>query len=428
MYGVIDCDNCFVSCEKVFRPDLEGKPVVVLSNNDGCVVSRSNEAKAMGVKMGMPFFQMKQQFPNVHIEAFSSNFELYGELTERVVSIIKKEVNSYFRYSIDECFIDIHGAEETGDLKAWGESLHRKILRWVGLPVSIGLAPNKTLAKTACYFAKKYTGYNHCCVIDTEEKRERALRLFPIGEVWGIGRKYGEKLTALGMKTAWDFAQMQPEWVRATLRNIVIFRTWAELRGKDCIPTEDCTKKKSICMSRSFAGRIADLTELETIVSNFAACCAEKLRRQGTVASLVGVFLRTDAFKETQPQYWNYDECRLLTPTSSSVTIVKTAGTVLRSIFRQGYQYKKAGVVLMNISSDGCVQHDFFDISPEKYEKLHSADVVMDRINRLYGKDTLFLGSQKRLATDGDRTAAISRAEHRSSSPTTRWSDIIKLK
>ena len=203
MYGIIDCDNCYVSCERVFRPDLRDKPVVVLSNNDGCVVARSNEAKKMGIKAGTPYFQLAEQFPNQKIAVFSSNYELYGELTGRVVSIIRKEAPAYFRYSIDECFVYLDGMEHL-NLKAWGEELHKKIKRNVGMPVSIGLAPNKTLAKMASHFAKKYQGYRHCCMIDTDEKRIKAMKLYPIDEVWGIGRRYAANLEALGVKTAYD--------------------------------------------------------------------------------------------------------------------------------------------------------------------------------------------------------------------------------
>ena len=196
MYGIIDCDNCYVSCERVFRPDLKDKPIVVLSNNDGCVVARSNEAKKMGIKAGTPYFQLAEQFPNQKIVVFSSNYELYGELTSRVVSIISKEAPAYFRYSIDECFVYLPDPDDKTvncplsivNYKEWGEELHKKIRRNVGIPVSIGLAPNKTLAKMASHFAKKYQGYRHCCMIDTDEKRIKALKLYPIDEVWGIGR------------------------------------------------------------------------------------------------------------------------------------------------------------------------------------------------------------------------------------------------
>ena len=431
MYGIIDCDNCHVSCERVFRPDLNGKPVVVLSNNDGCVVARSNEAKKMGIKAGMPYFQLAEQFPNQKIAVFSSNYELYGELTGRVVSIIRKEVPAYFRYSIDECFVYLDGMEHM-DLKAWGEELHKKIRRCVGMPVSIGLAPNKTLAKMASHFAKKYQGYRHCCMIDSDEKRIKALKLYPIDEVWGIGRRYAARLEALGVKTAYDFAQHSQTWVKATFNNIVIERTWRELNGEDCVPNEEMAKKKSICTSRSFNGMITELDGLRTHVSNYAARCAEKLRQQGTVASIVGVFINTNAFREDLPQYWNFQEMRLLTPSSSTITIVKAANEVLQKLYRQGYQYKKAGVIVMGIGPNSPIQQDLFDINAEQFEKMKRLDAVIDRINKVNGTETIVLGSQQYTQKDGkgkaDVFANAIKHDFRSKNPSTRWSDIIVLK
>ena len=431
MYGIIDCDNCYVSCERVFRPDLNGKPVVVLSNNDGCVVARSNEAKKMGIKAGMPYFQLAEQFPNQKIAVFSSNYELYGELTGRVVSIIRKEVPAYFRYSIDECFVYLDGMEHM-DLKAWGEDIHKKIKQSVGMPVSIGLAPNKTLAKMASHFAKKYKGYRHCCMIDSDEKRIKALKLYPIDEVWGIGRRYAARLEALGVKTAYDFAEHNQSWVRATFNNIVIERTWRELNGEDCVPNEEMAKKKSICTSRSFNGMITDLDGLRTHVSNYAARCAEKLRQQGTVASIVGVFLNTNAFREDLPQYWNFQEMRLLTPTSSTITIVKAANDVLQKLYRQGYHYKKAGVIVMGIGPNSPIQQDLFDINAEQFEKMKRLDAVINRINKVNGTETIVLGSQQYTSKDGkgkaDVFANAIKHDFKSKNPTTRWSDIIQLK
>lgn len=431
MYGIIDCDNCYVSCERVFRPDLEGKPVVVLSNNDGCVVARSNEAKKMGIKAGTPYFQLAQQFPNQKIAVFSSNYELYGELTGRIVSLISQEVPAYFRYSIDECFIYLDGMEHL-DLKKWCEDLHKKIKQYVGMPVSIGLAPNKTLAKMASHFAKKYQGYRHCCMIDNDEKRIKALKLYPIDEVWGIGRRYAAKLEALGVKTAYDFATHNGDWVKLTFNNIIIQRTWRELNGEDCVPNEEMAKKKSICTSRSFNGMISDYDTLRTHVSNYAARCAEKLRQQKTVASIVGVFVNTNAFREDLAQYWNFQEQRLITPTSSSITIIETANEVLKKIYRQGYQYKKAGVIVMGIGADSPIQQDLFDINAEQFEKMKRLDEVIDRINRMQGSETIVLGSQQYTRKDGKGKAGVFataiKHDYRSPNPTTRWSDVIKLK
>ena len=431
MYGIIDCDNCYVSCERVFRPDLKDKPVVVLSNNDGCVVARSNEAKKMGIKAGTPYFQLAEQFPNQKIVVFSSNYELYGELTSRVVSIISKETPAYFRYSIDECFVYLDGMEHM-DLKAWGEELHKKIKRNVGMPVSIGLAPNKTLAKMASHFAKKYQGYRHCCMIDSDEKRIKALKLYPIDEVWGIGRRYAARLEALGVKTAYDFAEHSQTWVKTTFNNIVIERTWRELNGEDCVPNEEMAKKKSICTSRSFNGMITDLDGLRTHVSNYAARCAEKLRQQGTVASIVGVFLNTNAFREDLPQYWNFQEMRLTTPSSSTVTIVKAANEVLQKLYRQGYHYKKAGVIVMGIGPNSPIQPDLFDYNAEQFEKMKRLDAVIDRINKVNGTETIVLGSQQYPQKDGKGKANVFanaiKHDFKSKNPTTRWSDIIVLK
>ena len=431
MYGIVDCDNCYVSCERVFRPDLEGVPVVVLSNNDGCVVARSNEAKKMGIKAGTPYFQLAQLYPNQKIAVFSSNYELYGELTGRVVSIISEEVPAYFRYSIDECFVYLDGMEHM-DLKRWGENLHKKVKQYVGMPVSIGLAPNKTLAKMASHFAKKYSGYRHCCMIDSDEKRIKALKLYPIGEVWGIGRRYAAKLEALGCKTAYDFAAHHGDWVKLTFNNIVIQRTWRELNGEDCVPNEELTKKKSICTSRSFNGMIADFDTLRTQVANYAARCAEKLRQQNTVAGAVGVFVSTNTFREDLAQYWNFQQMPLITPSSSTITIVQTATDVLRKLYRQGYQYKRAGVIVMGIGPGSPIQQDLFDINAEQFQKMRRLDEVVDRINRMNGSETIVIGAQQYTKKDGRGKAEVFanaiKHDFKSPNPTTRWSDVIKLK
>jgi DNA polymerase V len=444
MYGIADLDNCYCSCEKVFRPDLEGKPIVVLSNNDGCVVARSNEAKKMGIKEGTPYFQLAQQFPGQKIAVFSSNYELYGELTGRVVSIIRQETPAYFRYSIDECFMYLDGIE-LDKLQTWGENLHKRVKREVGLPISIGLAPNKTLAKIASKLAKKYAAYKHCCMIDSDYKREKALEWCPIEDVWGIGRRYAAKLQSLGCKTALDFANHHKDWVRQTFNNINIVRTWQELNGEDAVPnealelcslatngTQELAKKKSICTSRSFNGMISDKDTLRTHIANYAAQCAEKLRMQQTVATTVGVFVNTNAFREDLAQYWNFQELHLVTPTSSTIPIVQAAHDVLDRIFIQGYQYKKAGVIVMGISPDSPIQQDLFDLNAEQIQKMRRLDEVIDRINRMHGSETIVIGAQQYTQKNGKGKAEVFanaiKHDFRSKNPTTRWSDIIKLK
>ena len=404
---------------------------MVLSNNDGCVVARSNEAKALGVKEGTPYFQLEQQFPNNKIAVFSSNYELYGELTGRVVSIIRKETPAYFRYSIDECFMYLDGIE-LDQLQQWGEHLHLRVKREVGMPISIGLAPTKTLAKIAAKLAKKCEVYHHCCMIDNDYKRERALEWCPIEDVWGIGRRYAAKLQSLGCRTALDFAKHHKEWVRQTFNNINIVRTWQELNGEDAVPNEQLATKKSICTSRSFNGMISDIDTLRTHVSNYAARCAEKLRQQQTVASIVGVFVNTNMFREDLAQYWNFQETRLITPTSSTIPIVGAASDVLQSIYRPGYQYKKAGVIVMGIGPDSPIQQDLFDVNAEQIEKMRHLDEVIDRINRMHGSETIVIGAQQYTQKDGKGRANVFanaiKHDFKSKNPTTRWSDIIKLK
>ena len=293
------------------------------------------------------------------VAVFSSNYELYGELTGRIVSLIAQEVPAYFRYSIDECFVYLDGMDHL-DLKQWGE-----------------------------------------------KKRIKALKLYTIDDVWGIGRRYAAKLQALGVHTAYDFAQHHKDWVRLTFNNINIVRTWQELNGEDVVPNEELAKKKSICTSRSFNGMIGDLETLRTHVSNYAARCAEKLRMQNTVASIVGVFLNTNAFREDLPQYWNFQEQRLITPTSSTITITQTANQLLQKIYRQGYQYKKAGVIVMGIGADSPIQQDLFDINAEQFQKMKRLDEVVDRINRMHGSETIVLGSQQYTKKDGKGKADV---------------------
>jgi len=431
MYAIVDCDNCYVSCERVFRPDLNGKPVVVLSNNDGCVVARSNEAKQMGIKAGTPYYQLKELFPNQKIAVFSSNYELYGDLTGRIMRILSQEAPGYFRYSIDEAFLILHGMESM-DLHAWGVNLHQKIRHNIGMPVSIGIAPTKTLAKMASHYAKHYKGYNHCCLIDTDAKRRKALSLYDIREVWGIGRRYADRLERMGIHTAGDFAEMSAEAVNATFNNIVIMRTWRELNGEDCVPNEAMAKKKSVCVSRSFNGMISDFDVLSTHISNFAARCSEKLRRQRTVASVVSVFMSTNPFREDLPQSSNYGEHNFLTPTDNSIDIVKAAVDCARQIFRPGFYYKRAGVIVMSIESGSGVQTNFLDFDADRFQKMKKLDEVVDRINRIDGIETIVLGSQqypgKGRGGKSPKFEDAMRRDFRSPYYTTRWSDIIPLK
>jgi DNA polymerase V len=403
----------------------------VLSNNDGCVVARSNEAKALGIKEGTPYFQMQQQFKDQEIAVFSSNYELYGDLTSRVVMIISQEAPAYFRYSIDECFVYLDGMERV-NLQQWGEHLRHRIRRSVGLPVSIGLAPNKTLAKIASKLAKKFEVYRHCCIIDNDDNRIAALKWLPVEDVWGIGRRYAAKLQALGCRTAYDFAKHHRDWVRLTFNNINIVRTWQELNGDDVVPNEELTKKKSICTSRSFSGMIADKDQLRTHISNYASRCAEKLRKQDTVASVVGIFVSTNPFREDLLQYWKYQELRLITPTNSTIPIVQAATELLDRLFIQGLQYKRAGVIVNGISPSSPLQQDLFDVDAGQIRKLKKLDAAVDLLNKRYGSETVVIGAQQYTKPHGEGKADVFadaiKHDHKSKNPTTRWSDIIELK
>ena len=361
MWGLVDCDNFFCSCERVFRPELSSRPVVVLSNNDGCVVARSKEAKKLGVKMGLPYYQMLEQFPGVGITAFSSNYKLYADMSARVMATLREEVPGLHQYSIDEAFLDLHGMNAY-DLKKWGENLATKVKKWTGIPVTIGIAPTKTLAKMAGRFGKNYPGYHKCCLIATDEQREKALRLFPTEDVWGIGRRIARRLGMSGVKTAYDFTQKSRSWVRSKF-HVPGERTWLELRGNDVIAVDemDGKKKQTIITSRSFPGMIADIDQLATHIANYAARCALKLRKQNSVCGMVTLFIQSNFFREDLPQYSNSASFVFTTPTNTTIEIVRMAREILPVIFKEGIHYKRAGVMVSDISSASAIQPDLFE-------------------------------------------------------------------
>ena len=324
MIGLADCNNFYCSCERVFRPDLIGKPVVVLSNNDGCVIARSEEAKALGYKMGDPFYQVKEKLETEGVAIFSSNYTLYGSLSNRVMSMLSHYSPHIDQYSIDESFFEVDQSmaerffqdnlkendtflNNESLLHQYGARISADVLRAVGIPISIGIAETKTLAKIGSKFAKKYKGYQGCCLIDTDERRHKALSLFPIEDVWGIGRQISRKLDYMGIRTAAQFADKKESWVRSHF-NITTVRTWKELNGESCISIEELPQKKSICTSRSFAGEgISDKNVVEEAVANFAVRCTEKLRLQGSVCQGITVFAWTSRFNEHVPEYTIHD-------------------------------------------------------------------------------------------------------------------------
>ena len=374
MFGLVDCNNFYASCERVFNPSLNGKPIVVLSNNDGCVIARSNEAKVLGIKMGVPAYQIKDLVKQHDVAVFSSNYVLYGDMSGRVMSMLAELAPEIEVYSIDEAFLNLAGIK---DLQSLGANIVRKVSRGTGIPVSLGIAPTKTLAKMANKFAKKYPAYNRLCIIDTEEKREKALKLFEIGDVWGISRRQAAKLEKQGVKTAFDFTQLPGSWVRKNM-TVVGERTWKELRGISCIDMESAPPaKKQICTSRSFGKMVEDIDTMSEAIATHASACAKKLRQQKSYAMSLMVFIHTNNFREDLPQYWKNTIIKLPVPTNDTLEIVHYALEGLKSIFMPGYQYKKAGVIITEIVTSA--QLGLFDtVDREKREKLMQA---IDKVN-----------------------------------------------
>lgn len=395
MWGLVDCDNFFCSCERVFRPELNGKPVVVLSNNDGCVVALSKEVKAMGIKLGLPYYQLLEKYPNSGITAFSSNYKLYGDMSARVMAVIREEVPRLYQYSIDEGFLDLHGMK-TSELGEFGRHIAKKVVKWTGIPVTIGIAPTKTLAKVAARFGKNYPAYQKCCYIETPEQRIKALNLFKVENVWGIGRRIAKKLNYAGVFTAYDFIQRPRDWVKARF-HIPGERTWLELRGNDVLGIDemDTKSKQTIVTSRSFPDMIADLAILKEHFANYAARCAMKLRRQNSVCGMVTVFLQSNFFREDLPQYSNSLSFIFSTPSNTTTEIVEMALKILEIVYKPGIQYKRGGVMVSNISSASAIQPDLFEFDAKLRKKYSTVSEAIDEINRRLGADTVVLASQQ---------------------------------
>lgn len=419
MIALVDCNNFYASCERAFNPNWNNRPVVVLSNNDGCVIARSNEAKALGIKMGVLAYQIKNEIERYGIGVFSSNYTLYGDMSNRVMTMLSSYSPNIEVYSIDECFLDFSGFERY-DLKEYGEEIVRTVSKGTGIPVSMGIAPTKTLAKVANKFAKKYKGYKGVCIIDTEEKRIEALKRTEIGDVWGIGHRYTKRLALYGVSTAYDFAQMPKAWVRQQM-TVVGERTWKELNGEPCIDLELVTpNKKQICTSRAFGEAISEIEGLEEAVSSYASICAGKLRKQRSCAQVLMVFIHTNNFREDLPQYFQNCVVKLPVPTNSTPEIVHYALIALRNIYRKGYFFKKAGVIIIDIVPDSAIQQNMFDnVDRERQKKLMK---VVDRLNSGFNRNNLTL------AVQGGRRKWKLKQELLSPCYTTRLSDIINIK
>jgi len=417
MFGLLDCNNFYASCERVFRPDLQNRPVIVLSNNDGCVIARSNEAKRLGIQMGTPVFRIRDLIKQEKIEVFSSNYTLYGDMSSRVMSMLRQEVPKIEIYSIDESFIDLSGI---ANLAQFGRNLVRKISRGTGIPLSLGIAPTKTLAKAANKFAKKYKGYQGCCLIDTEEKRIRALQQTAIGDVWGIGRRLAAKLNALGISDAYAFSRLPSRYIRQ-LMTVCGERLWRELNGQPCLSLQDNDddEKKQICHSRSFSQEIFKIEDLSAAIAVHASRCAEKLRSLDAAAQAVMPFIQTNHFRPDLPYYANQKLISLPVASNDTFKIVHAAVQGLQDIYRPGYAYKKCGVIIPSIIPVKSIQGDLFDHD----NRLKSA-ALMQAIDSLNAKQP---GSVELAISRTDGCPELKK-EFISANFTTDLNDIIVIK
>lgn len=384
------------------------------------MVARSNESKAMGIKMGTPFFKIRDKVESGNLIVRSSNYSLYGDLSSRVMSILAAAVPKIEIYSIDEAYLCVDGIDKK-KLEVLCPELVRRIRKWVGIPVSIGIASTKTLAKVANHFAKKYPGYKGVCRIVTEEQRVKALKLTPIGDVWGIGRRVAPRLLAMGLTTAFDYVSMPQDWVYKNL-GLGGLRVWNELNGKESVEEERDEARQSICTSRSFAETITDIQELSARVSDFAAKCAEKLRHDGTAAYCINTFLYTNRFREDKPQDFPDATIRLDMPASSTQEVVSAALKALNLIWKPGFEYKKAGVVVFDIVNRDERQLTLFETDSAKKEKQDVLSQVMDNVNVSSGQNVLRVATQR----PGHYADGI-RREHASRLFSTDWDSIIEI-
>ena len=368
LLALVDCDNFYASCERVFRPDLKKTPIVVLSNNDGCVIARSKEAKAMGIKMGVPWFQVKKKYLAQGGKVFSSNFPLYGDLSKRVMNILDGMVKRIEIYSIDEAFLDLQHIQNINQAHEFGVYCRNTIRQWVGIPVRIGIAPTKTLTKVASHIAKNANGGTGVCCLSNQKDISRILKTLPIREIWGVGHNLARQLNQLGVYSAYELVQMDIRFIRKKF-SVVLERTVRELRGESCIQIDDHSEpKKQIVVSRSFRSRIENLSALKPLISNFAVRAGEKLRQEQQKCSQVSVFISTSRFNKQQ-QYRGFDSFQLPCPIDDTRSILMGANKVLNTIFKDGYPYAKAGILLSQFSHPAFIQRSLFAATDQRHLK-----------------------------------------------------------
>tara|TARA_B110000438_G_scaffold296352_1_gene340915 strand:+ start:2418 stop:3695 length:1278 start_codon:yes stop_codon:yes gene_type:complete len=396
LLALVDCDNFYASCERVFRPDLKNIPIVVLSNNDGCVIARSKEAKAMGVKMGVPWFKVQQSYLANGGQVFSSNFALYGDLSTRVMRVLEGMVENIEIYSIDEAFLDLQHIQNIKNAYEFGIHCRNIIHQWVGIPVRIGIAPTKTLAKIASHVAKKRNGGAGVICLHEQTQILNVLKNLPIDEVWGIGRNLSRHLNKIKIYSACDLMNMDIQLARKKF-SVALERTIRELRGEKCLEIQNRIEpKKQIIVSRSFRTRVEDVKILETLVSNFAVRAGEKLRQEGQKCLQVSVLIATSPFNKNL-QYRGFDSFRFSYPINDTRSILMGARQALYKIFKQGYPYAKAGILLSHFSNPSMIQKSFFDgIHESKYMHIKQDNHLMRCVDEMNKEQTqIYYASQR---------------------------------
>ncbi|NDV20969.1 DUF4113 domain-containing protein [Pseudodesulfovibrio sp. JC047] len=419
-YALIDCNNFYASCERAFRPDLRNRPIVVLSNNDGCIIARSNEVKALGIEMGIPYFKCKAQLDRQGVTAFSSNYTLYGDMSARVMRVLQRFCPAVEMYSIDEAFVDLTGVP--GGALAFSRHLKATVENWTGIPVSIGIGATKTLAKVANRFAKKESRCRGVFDLIRSPEPDRVLRWTDIGDVWGIGRRHAKRLRSFDVQTAFDFKQLSRDWVKRKM-TVTGLHTLLELRGFPCHEfAAGPVPKKTIVSSRSFGHPVTRLEHLLEATAQYCTRAAEKLRRQKSVTSTVLVFLETNTFKPGQPQYSNTMSIPLQVSTAHTPTLIRAAQSGIDHIYREGYAFKKCGVILSGLEPVNGRWLSLLDLPPDAHDRHAPIMEAMDTCNARWGRDTL------KFAAVGINGSWRMKRELCSQRYTTAWKELLVVK
>ena len=417
LFALIDINNFYASCERVFDPSIRNKPVVVLSNNDGCIIARSNESKALGIKMGQVFFEKKAWLKERGVAVFSSNYPLYADMSNRMVEILQGIVDEVIIYSIDEVFVDL-SSYKNNDLHAMAVMIKEKLLKHIGLPVSVGIAPTKTLAKVANFYAKRYKKFSNVLVLKDDETIKQALSLIDVGEIWGIGRQFKKFLKANNIKSALDLRNANEKFVRKHM-SVTGLRTVNELKAYSCINVDSIKEdRKNMAHTRTFKHPITNLDELKTAIATFTVRVAEKLRNQNSAANIIGIFIETSRFRRDY-KYKDSKIINLPVPSDNTSELIKYAMKLTENIYAKGFKYKKAGVMLFALQDASNMQYALFDnYNRPKFRKLN---ISVDYLNKRMGRDTV------KYAVQGENTK-ISVQERLSPQYTTSWNQIIDVK